>query len=206
MIPLAFMNIDYNNLNVNTQMLLNLTTSLLIVITIFIVYRKYLIEKFIDFKKNLPEYFDTGFKIWFIGLIGMCAANILIATLSPVKEATNETLVQEMLKQTPLLSFISAAFIAPFLEEMLFRKSFGDIFKNKKIMFVASGILFGVLHVIFSYNVIWDFLYIIPYGFLGGAFAYQLYKTDNIYIPISFHIIHNGILTLISILSLLVTK
>ena len=119
---------------------------------------------------------------------------------SPIHEANNETLVQEMLTKAPVLCFISATFIAAFVEEMVFRKSFGDIFKNKKLMVVASGILFGLLHVIFSLQTAWDLLYILPYGVLGASFAYILYKEDNIFIPITFHMLHNGILTLVSIL------
>ena len=134
----------------------------------------------------------------------MAVFNILISTLSPIHQANNEALVKETLKQAPILSFISVTFIAPFLEEMLFRKSFGDIFKNKKLMVFMNGLLFGLLHVIFSMTSYWDLLYVLPYGMLGGAFAFILSKTDNIYIPITFHMIHNGLLTLLSIILMVI--
>lgn len=199
-IPIKLFNINYDKLSYNSQMLLELISSLFIVIIIIIIYRKYLKEKLIDYKKNFNNYFDFGLKYWFIGLIGMSVTNLLIAQFSPVHEANNEALVQEMLKNAPLLSFISASIIAPFLEEMLFRKSLGDIFSNKKLMVIMSGLIFGLLHVVFSIKTQWDLLYVIPYGFLGGSFAYILAKKDNIYIPITFHILHNGILTLLSII------
>ena len=104
-----------------------------------------------------------------------------------------------MLKQAPILSFISASFIAPFLEEMLFRKSLGDIFKNKKVMIFMCGFIFGLLHVIFSIKTPWDLLYIIPYGALGFAFAITISKTDNVFVPMTFHIIHNSALNLLSV-------
>ena len=141
-------------------------------------------------------------KAWFIGLSLMCASNLLISLLTPVHEANNEVLVQEMLNQAPILSFISATFIAPFLEEMLFRKSLGDIFSNKKLMIFGSGLVFGLLHVVFSIQTPWDLLYVIPYGALGSSFAYLIYKKDNVFIPITFHMLHNGILTLVSIISM----
>ncbi len=202
LIPLKLLNIDIEKLSYNMQTLLSTLSSLVTLIILVMLYRKYLKEKLIDFKNNFNEYFDIGMKAWFIGLIGMCASNLLIAHFSPVNEATNEVLVQEMLRLAPLLSFISAALIAPFVEEMLFRKMFGDIFTNKKIMVLASGLIFGLLHVIFSFKTPWDFLYIIPYGFLGGTFAYTLYKKDNIFIPITFHMLHNGILTIVSIIAM----
>lgn len=201
-IPFYFLNINIDKLSYSQEMLCSLSSSLILIIIIFFIYKKYLISKFKDFKKHFNEYFDFGIKIWFIGLIGMSISNVLIATFTPLQEANNEVLVQEMLKLSPFLSFISASITAPFLEEMLFRKSFSDIFKNKKIMVIASGIVFGLLHVIFSIKTPWDLLYVIPYGFLGSSFAYILYKKDNIYIPILFHMIHNGIITLISILTM----
>lgn len=201
-IPFYFLNINIDKLSYSQEMLCSLSSSLILIIIIFFIYKKYLISKFKDFKKHFNEYFDFGIKIWFIGLIGMSISNVLIATFTPLQEANNEVLVQEMLKLSPFLSFISASITAPFLEEMLFRKSFSDIFKNKKIMVIASGIVFGLLHVIFSIKTPWDLLYVIPYGFLGSSFAYILYKKDNIYIPILFHMIHNGIITLISILAM----
>lgn len=200
LIPFKLLNIDYNSFNYNIQTLWSLIGSLVIGIILFLVYRKYLIEKFKEFRKNFNECFDIGMKLWFLGLLGMSVTNFLIATFSPIQEANNEVLVQEMLNQAPLLSFISASIFAPFIEEMLFRKSFGDIFKNKKLMVIMSGLVFGLLHVIFSLQTPWDLLYTIPYGLLGSSFAYMMYKKDNIFIPITFHMLHNGILTLLSIL------
>ncbi len=200
LIPLKFLNIDYKTLSTNQELILSILSSSILVIITIIIYRKYLKEKLIDYKNHFNEYFDLGIRYWLMGIVGMAVFNFLISTLSPIDQANNEALVQEMLKNSPILTFISASFIAPFLEEMLFRKSFGDIFKNKKIMVIASGLFFGLLHVIFSLKTSWDLLYILPYGMLGGAFAYILYKKDNVFIPITFHMIHNGLLTLVSIL------
>ena len=202
LIPMKLLKINYKSLNYNYQLLLSILASIILVGIIILIYKKYLTEKIQDYKKNFGKYFDLGLKYWFIGICSMAFFNILIATFSPIKEANNETLVQNMLKQAPLLSFLSASLIAPFVEEMLFRKSLGDIFKNKKLMVVASGLFFGLLHVIFSMTSLWDLLYVLPYGALGGSFAYILYKKDNIFIPITFHVIHNAMLTFVSIITM----
>ena len=205
LIPLKLLSINYQYLIHDNKLLLSTLSSLELVIIIIVIYHKYLYKKIKDYKKNFAKYFDIGIKYWFIGLICMSVANLLINKLSPIHQANNEQLVQEMLKQAPILVFISATFIAPFLEEMLFRKCFGDIFKNKKIMIIMSGLLFGLLHVVFSLKTPWDLLYIIPYGALGCAFAKSLAETDNIYVPIAFHMIHNGVLTLLSILLMVIS-
>ncbi len=199
LIPFKLLGINYDKLNYNLQVLCSLVASLITLLIIIFIYHKYLKKAFKDYTHNFNKYFDIGMKAWFIGLAGMCLFNVLISLLTPVHDANNEVLVQNMLHESPLLSFISAALIAPFLEEMLFRKSFGDIFQNKVIMIISSGLLFGLLHVIFSFQTPWDLLYAIPYGLLGSAFAYLVAKTDNIFVPITFHMLHNGILTLTSI-------
>ena len=200
LIPMKLLSIDYDALSYNIQTLYSILASLVLVLFIMLIYRKYLKIKAKDYKEHFGVHFDIGIKYWFIGLVCMSVSNLLISKFSPVHEANNEALVQEMLKQAPLLSFISASLLAPFLEEMLFRKCLGDIFKNKTVMIVMSALVFGALHVVFTIETPWDLLYIIPYGALGGAFATALAKTDNIYVPITFHMLHNGILTLFSIL------
>jgi len=200
LVPLYILKIDYTNLTYHQQLLLNLFSSIILVIIIYLIYRKYLKEKLIDYKKNFKDYFEFGFKWWFIGLVMMLSTNVLIAMFSPISTPTNEILVQKMLREAPLITFISSSLIAPFLEEMLFRKSFSDILNNKFYSIFFSGIVFGLMHIVFSVTSFWDFLYVVPYGALGSAFAYILHKTDNIYISITFHLIHNGILTLFSIL------
>ena len=203
-IPLEILNIDYSSLNSSMKVLLSICSSLIIISILIIIYHKDLKEMLWDYKKYYKEYFDLGLKCWFVGLVIMCLSNILISILTPVHEANNEVLVQNMLKASPFLSFISSSLLAPFIEEMIFRKSLGDIFDNKYFKIIMSALIFGLLHVIFSFNTWYDFLYVIPYGALGGAFSYILTKKNNIFIPITFHVLHNSIITIISIIGYLV--
>ena len=201
-IPLYLLKVDLSKLSYTAKLLGSNISSLILIGIIVLIYHKYLKEKFKDYKKHFNEYFDFGMKWWFVGVIGMVILNLLITNFTPLKEATNEALVDDMIVRSPLLSFISAGLIAPFVEEMIFRKSFSDMFKNKWVMIIASGITFGLLHVVFSYNTLLDFLYVLPYGFLGSTFAYVLSQKDNVLIPITFHLIHNSILTLVTIISM----
>ena len=82
-------------------------------------------------------------------------------------------------------------FYAPLSEELIFRRSFKDVFKNKYIYVLISGLVFGGMHVISSASSMSDFLYIIPYSALGIAFALLYYDTDNIFTTISMHSLHN---------------
>jgi membrane protease YdiL (CAAX protease family) len=98
---------------------------------------------------------------------------------------------------------VEAGFLAPFTEEIVFRKTLKDaIGKYKWLFMVLSFLLFGGAHVIGNATSWVDYLYIIPYGSLGAAFALSYYKTDTIFTPMSMHIVHNLILTIISIVGL----
>ena len=134
-----------------------------------------------------------------IGLVGMVISNLIIQYVFNLGLANNETSVRELINSAPIYMFLSACIIAPFQEEMIFRKTFKDIFSNKYLFIIFSGLIFGALHVVGSLTSFTDLIYIIPYGFLGSMFALILSKTDNILVPISIHLIHNTVLVLLQI-------
>lgn len=179
---------------------LSLFSDACLLLSLIFIYWDDLKKDLRPFIKNFNEMIDTSMKYWSIGLIVMMVSNVLINLLSPKSVAGNEAIVQNLLDQAPLLTFLTAGIIAPFVEELIFRKSFCDIFKTRWLFILSSGLIFGGLHVVFTISSIWDLLYIIPYSSLGIAFAYTLDKTNNVYASISMHLIHNVILTGSSIL------
>ena len=82
---------------------------------------------------------------------------------------------------------------APFVEELTFRKSIRDVINNKWCYVLASGLLFGLLHIIGYIDSVSDLIYLIPYGSLGVCFALLYYKTNNIFSTIIVHSLHNSI-------------
>ena len=64
---------------------------------------------------------------------------------------------------------------------------------------MVSFLAFGIAHVSSMATTWVDWLYVIPYGTLGGAFAIAYYKTDTIFTSMSYHMLHN-VLTFILIL------
>ena len=113
--------------------------------------------------------------------------------------ANNEQAVQSLLSSLPAIMAIDICLLAPFNEEIAFRKTIKDVFKNKWIFVILSFLLFGGAHVISSAKTLTDYLYIIPYGALGGSFAYAFYETDTIFTSMTMHFIHNTILVLLSL-------
>ena len=197
-IPIALFNIDVNNYTASDLAIVNTFTDLILVLILIVLYFKELKKEFKSFKKNWKLNMDTAFKYWFIGLMIMCISNIAIGLITSLGTSSNEQAVQTLVSSNPYLMLFTAGILAPIAEELTFRKGVSKIFKNKWVYATASGLIFGLLHVIGSGNIL-EYLYVIPYGSLGFFFAITYYDTKSIYPSIIMHAIHNSALILLSI-------
>ena len=196
---LKLVGVTFNNITNSTNVIINTILSLITAIILFIIYKKDFKEDFIKFKSDFIKNIDTGFKCWFVGLIIMMISNIILTFLLKAGGANNEQAVQSLLSSLPAIMAIDICLLAPFNEEIAFRKTIKDVFKNKWIFVILSFLLFGGAHVISSAKTLTDYLYIIPYGALGGSFAYAFYETDTIFTSMTMHFIHNTILVILSL-------
>lgn len=198
-IPILLFKIDINSITGSMNVLLSCFSDIVIAIVLWFIYRKELKSEWVKFKSNAEGNFDILVKYWILGLMGMMISNIVINSIFNSGQAENEQLVQNMVSSLPWAMLINAGILAPFIEEIAFRKCFKNVFKKGLAFILVSGLVFGGMHVINSSNLI-GYLYIIPYSCLGIAFAIMYDKTDSIYTSIFAHMLHNIILTLISIL------
>ncbi len=198
LILIPFLHYDLDNLTASQNLVLTAFSDSILVVILFIIYFKTLKTDFKNLKGNLYKNMDTAVKYWLIGLLVMMVSNIAIGLLTDAK-AVNEESVQELIHSSNYLSIITIGFLAPLIEELTFRKAFRDIFKNDLVFILTSGLVFGALHVVLSFNSLWDLLYIIPYSSLGIAFAATYNKTKNVYSSIFMHMFHNTVLTIFSI-------
>lgn len=199
LIPIKLLNLNINNLGTNTSLLLGLFSSSITIFILVMLYFDDLKKDFDNLKKNKANLLEKSFRIWCIGLVAMACLNIIINNISPNEIANNEEVIRNSIAASPYIMLINTAIMAPLLEELVFRKSFRIVFKNKYTFCLISGIIFGALHVIGSIENVYDYLYILPYSSLGIALSYMYYKTDNIWCPIIMHSIHNTIMTLMNI-------
>lgn len=174
---------------------------ILLIISLYFIYKKDLKKEFLLFKNNFKEFFEKYTKYWLLGIVLMSIINSIIMFITPSDVANNEELVRGLIDKFPLYGFFSAALVAPFVEEIVFRKTFKDIIKNKYLLIILCGLAFGTIHVIESYTKITDLLYIFSYGVFGSVFAYIYYKTNTVFTSMFFHFIHNTMLVLIYFVS-----
>lgn len=180
----------------DNDMLLQVLANFLYVLIIVVIFRKQIIFLFKDYRDNFSEHFSCGIKCWGIGFTIMIVSNLIINVfLSGGQIASNEEANRAILLANPFLGMISAVILAPIVEEFTFRYALKSTFKKMIPFALTSAVIFGGLHLISSIGSWewWTILYIIPYGSLGFMFAISYYKTKNLLVPISMHLLHNGI-------------
>jgi len=199
-IPAYCFHLDIANFKTIYKIIYLISCDLVFMFIIYILYHKSLNKNFKDYFKKFITNFEESFKYYFIGLIVMLVSNLTIALFFSEATAGNEELVRTYIDNYPLYMIFSVAIYAPFIEEMIFRKSIKDIFLlkhnnklTKYLYILTSGLVFGGMHLLGQITNPLDWLYIIPYSALGIAFAALYYKTDNIFSTIAIHCLHNTI-------------
>ena len=202
-VPLELIGIDYNSLSLDSKVFYLMTTEIIYLLILIFIFRNQFKNNFMDFKNNFKSYINKYMQYWALAFSLMLISNIFIVTLFPNSVATNQEIVNSNLMVAPFYMIVSAVLLAPFLEETIFRLGFRYIFKTDTLFIIASGLVFGSLHVIGSYQNLIDLIYIIPYSIPGFIFAYTLVKSKNIFVPISLHLFHNGIMMFVQVVLLL---
>lgn len=202
-LPFVLAGINVTNMPIILKSIYLLSYEIVMLAIIYLILKDKINAAIEDIKKHHKEYFSKYIKYWFLSLIIMSGSNILISFINGGQIAGNEEAVRNIFGQTPIYMFISAVFIAPLMEELIFRQGIRNIFSNDKVFIIVSGLVFGGLHVFSSITNWIDLLYLIPYCTPGFIFAYILNKTDNVLVPAGLHFLHNGLMMSLQVLLLL---
>lgn len=157
-------------------------------------------EKIADLRNDLKIkdiilsfFINIALTIGIFGTVVYITATLWPSAMSNLFNEINGTEVYTA--YSTIVYTISAAFVAPFAEEFMFR---GVILNRLKIKFgvkkaiIISSILFGLMH--FE-------LAILPGIVFGICMAVVYLKTKNIFVPIAIHLINNLIASLGQIIS-----
>ena len=88
---------------------------------------------------------------------------------------------------------------APFQEELVFRLNFRNLFKNKIVFSIFTGVLFGSMHLLVAESLI-ELLYIVTYSIMGFVLGYMYFDSDNIYTSMCLHAFNNTFALVITII------
>lgn len=186
----SVINIKYTHLNSNVIYLIN---SFTILICLILVYFKEIKEDIKNFKlKNLSislKYYIIGLTIYFI-------YQLIISKTITSNIPSNEEMVRNLFKSNIFIAFVSSCFLAPILEEILFRFTLFKCTNNKYIFLLTSSILFSLFHVTNLQSIVQIF-FLCSYLILSFTLSYILYKSKNICNSILVHSIHNLFMALL---------
>ena len=203
---ISLFNIDLKSQSILVKNIILIASDLIIMVLLFLIYRKEIIEDFKAFKNNKGRWFFRYLGIFVISVLVMGVLNAVLSKVTNQEISENEELVRQLIKVLPVYMTISTVIYAPFVEELLFRKCIRKIIKGndkytKIIYILISSIIFGLLHVITldaSFN---DILMGIPYMVVGLSLGYIYIKTDdNLFGTMQFHLMHNTILLILQLM------
>ena len=129
----------------------------------------------------------------------MGISNVFLQHITHLEMSGNEESIRLLINKIPLYMAFSSIIYAPFIEEIIFRKTIKNVIKNKYIFIIISGFVFGIVHVT-NYKDLSEILMSIPYIIMGIDFAYIYYKTNNIFTTMTFHLCHNLILFILQLI------
>lgn len=202
-----YSDLPFKILNINPPTLFlevyTILVEILTILFIFLLFKKEIVHMWKDFYENRDKYFKKYFKYWFLILVLMAFSNGIITLINKSEISNNQEAINDMFKRLPIYTYILSVFLAPIIEELVFRFCFMKIFNNKYLYMILSGVIFGLFHIIGSFESAYDFLFLVPYSIPGLIFAYILYDSKNIFNTIWLHFVHNGISMLASIILLL---
>ena len=188
----------------------NMVIYVAISIPLVILYKNYLI---CDYKRIKDT--DKFAKFLIISVILMFVSNLVSSVLQNLivsGVSQNEQNIQEIYqnKFAYVIMFPQVVLLAPLVEELIFRKSFFNLFKNKYLSLIISTLVFGFMHVTSTYSLLiktysveksiyLTFGYAIPYLVSGLFFGLIYIKSNrNIYTSITCHLINNFCASILS--------
>lgn len=194
-VPFQMLGINTATLPLVVKVIYMIAYETVLLALILLIFYPKLKKDFADMKQNHMNYYSKYFKYWLIGLMIMMISNLLITQFTDNQMASNEQAVQSLFDMSPIYVFFSAVIFAPLVEELVFRQGIRNIIPNKLLFIIVSGLVFGGLHVISTdMTSLTELFYLVPYCAPGIIFAYILAQTDNIFVSIGLHFMHNGLL------------
>ncbi len=188
----------------------NMIIYVAIAIPLVILYKNHLIHDHKTIKDT-----DKFAKLLIISVILMFVSNLvssLLQSLIVSGVSQNEQNIQQIYKNkfAYVIMFPQVVLLAPLVEELIFRKSFFNLFKNKYLSLIISTLVFGFMHVTSTYSYLIQtysqgkslyltFGYAIPYLVSGLFFGLIYIKSNrNIYTSITCHLINNFCASILS--------
>lgn len=195
--------INLFNLSEMSMLYISFSINFIFLFVVIYIYKNRL-KKYI---KNLDNKFTKkllcSLKIFFVCLVLFGFLNFLLRDILKLPEPNTINSMTVLFKKIPIFFVLNTLFYYPIIEELIFKMSFKDIFKNKWFFVIITGIFNALFQIVFSMNFVTDIVFILPYAVFISGFSYIYYKTDNIIYPIFLRMCYNLIPCIIYMVDLL---
>ena len=159
------------------------------ILTIFILERKTLIKMFKSLKNDIKDKEKNLLTVIISLLIFTVVSNTLLVMILGHQPGNDQAIVDAMKDNNIIIFFIYSVILAPVIEALIYFYPYRNV-KNTKAAFIVSSLVFALLHITTSNNLL-DLLFLIPYLSMSFAFTYGFFKTKNIYLSMITHSINN---------------
>ncbi len=177
------------NLGDSINYLEMIISNLIIFLYIIKAYKASLLDQFSKYKMKNNI-------VVIAAVILMILCDVIFSSLGiGAKTSANQQSVVSVFTDNNFINFfiiITISFVAPIVEEMLFRYHLVSKFNQRDIWLwvMLSSLIFGLMHAGFNLP------HLAQYSIHGLVFALAYLKTENIMVPIYAHIINNSLATL----------
>jgi len=134
--------------------------------------------------------------VWAGNLISNALSTFIASSYNlNVSESVNQrAIISAVTSSTGILMIISAVFIGPIIEELVFRKALFGLIKNNTVALLVSTVVFGLIHVVGEASLAEALVNGVAYFVMGFVFGFIYLKSDrNIIVPTIVHILNNGV-------------
>lgn len=152
------------------------------------IYRNKIKEDIKNFKDDFKKYFPKTLLVSTILIILEIIISLILKKNGLI--SVNQNVAEVMIKESPILMFISSAILAPIAEELTFRMPYYYAKGNKIFIYIFYSIVFASVH-LFGIADLITLLYFIPYLLLSLGIGYGFYKSNNIFMSTIIHILNN---------------
>ena len=162
-----------------------------------------MIHKFIGrTSRNFADNLGVACRSVLIGLVGLYGLNELVYRLSNLvvsnRTNLNDTTISAQIQDAPRVSLLIIVFLAPFVEEVLFRGLvFGNLKqKSRVVAYLASCFLFALIHVwqfaVVNQDITY-FLLMVQYLVPGAVLAWAYESSGTLWASIGLHAVANAL-------------
>ena len=152
--------------------------------------------------RNLADNLGVACQTLLVGLVGLYGLNELVYRLSNLvitnRTNLNDTTISAQIQDAPRVTLLIVIFLAPFVEEVLFRGLvFGNLkSKSRAVAYLMSCLLFALLHV-WQFAVVKQdityFLLMVQYLVPGLVLAWAYEHSGTLWTSIAIHAAANAL-------------